>query len=161
MRVRAYHHHTVSRSSAALAALVIVNAAFMFCFALPVVLAFPWSRVLTATQQAWGAALISIWAIAEIPRLYAGHTGNNLQHVPALMRFALMTLVPQIPLVIVYMVMWPQRNALNEAVSITMIILLVAELFCTIRLLVTLMQRNRIDFFIFYRRNFIENRRFS
>ncbi|KAH9578241.1 hypothetical protein LSM04_009153 [Trypanosoma melophagium] len=161
MRVQAYHRHAVSRSSAVLAALVVVNAAFMFCFALPVVLAFPWRKVLTATQQAWGGSLITIWAVAEIPRLYAGYSGNNLQHVPALIQFAVMTLVPQLPLVIVYRVMWPHRNALNEAVSITIMIFLVGELLCTIRLLITLMQHNRIDFFIFQGRHFRENRLFS
>ncbi|RNF12881.1 hypothetical protein TraAM80_00038 [Trypanosoma rangeli] len=152
MRVRTYHRHRVNKSSPLLAALVIINVAYSFFFAFPIVAASlgnRWYRGITSSQQTWCVLIAVCWFLAELPRLYFGHTSNSQQYVPGLICFLGLTLLPQLPLVILYNVMWPQPDSLNYAVSITMLILLVAEFLCSVKLLGTSVKSNQIDYFVY------------
>ncbi|KEG11086.1 hypothetical protein DQ04_02991020 [Trypanosoma grayi] len=163
MRVRTYHTHTINRSSPLLGALVTINAAYSLCFALPVVavsLGKKWSSGITSGQQVWCASTVALWSAAEILRLYFGYRSNLQQFVPGLLLFALLTLLPQLPLVAVFNSIWPQRDSLDYALSITLIIMLLFEFLCSVRLVATLMQNNRIDFFVYGRYLTREDHRF-
>ncbi|RNF19967.1 uncharacterized protein Tco025E_03958 [Trypanosoma conorhini] len=152
MRVRTYHRHRINKSSPLLAALVTTNVAYSLFFALPVLAASlrkRWDRGITSSQQTWCVCIAVFWFMAELPRLFFGHTSNRQEYVPGLIRFLGLTLLPQLPFVVLYNVMWPQPDSLDYAVSVTMLILLVAEFFCSVKLLGTLVKSNQIEYYVY------------
>ncbi|EAN90021.1 hypothetical protein C3747_33g230 [Trypanosoma cruzi] len=152
MRVRTYHRHRVNRSSPLLAALLTINSAYSLFFAVPVVavsLRKRWNGGITSSQKTWCVCIAVLWFVAELFRLYFGYFGNQQQHLPCLFRFVGLTLLPQLPVVIIFNALWPQRDSLDYALSVTMLMLLVAEFLCSVNLIRILVKNKQVDFFVY------------
>ncbi|EAN78388.1 putative membrane protein, putative [Trypanosoma equiperdum] len=152
MRVLTHHRHAVNRGSATLGGLTMVNTAYSFLFAFPVAvvsLVVRWHKKLTLNQRALCVTCLVVWTLVDVLRLHLGYSGNRKQYVPSLIGFFVMTLLPQLPLAIAYNLAWPHLSSLDYATSTVMIMLLVAEIVFSLRVIVRLIRNNRIDYYVY------------
>lgn len=88
-----------------------------------------------------------VWLLVEGVRLYLGHSGNLRERVPELAAFLLLTLFPQVIVVIFLSFVALNRLPIDLIIGIPQIVLLLLEVRESYRTVRRLMQKQTAEFF--------------
>lgn len=152
MRVKTFHRKRVRRSSRLLGGLMTMH--LFFSVPLTTILFFfhagvRWRRDMLGTGgKAWTMVVLIAWFVVELVRLWLGFAANKLMLFPQLITFIVLTIIPQLALIVVYFIMTNQPTDVEYCICICQIILLILEFLVSIRHVFRLGRHNVIDFYV-------------